>query len=203
MADTMTYEYGDNLYINMTNMCPNNCEFCLRNNSSGSIYSDNLWYNGKEPTKEAIWTDLLARDLSKYSSIVFCGYGEPTCRLDDLLWIAEKIKGCGDYRIRINTNGLSDLINNCDSTEKMLGLIDTVSVSLNADTAEKYEALCHSDFGLEAYPAILRFTAKAVEKLPHVRMTVVSTMPKEEIENCRRICEELGAEFMVREYIDK
>ena len=77
---TMTYEYGGNLSINVTNQCPNACEFCLRQNRSGSLYADNLWYEGTEPTKEQLLADLKTRDLSKYTEIVFCGYGEPACR---------------------------------------------------------------------------------------------------------------------------
>ena len=70
---TITYEYGDNLYINVTNQCPNACDFCLRNNSTGSLYADNLWYEGAEPTKEEILADLKKRDLNSYAEIVFCG----------------------------------------------------------------------------------------------------------------------------------
>ena len=69
---TITYEYGDNLYINVTNRCPNACDFCLRNNSTGSLYADNLWYEGAEPTKEEILADLKKRDLNSYAEIVFC-----------------------------------------------------------------------------------------------------------------------------------
>ena len=77
---TITYEYGDNLYINVTNRCPNACDFCLRNNSTGSLYADNLWYEGAEPTKEEILADLKKRDLNSYAEIVFCGYCEPALR---------------------------------------------------------------------------------------------------------------------------
>ena len=83
------------------------------------------------------------------------------------------------------------------------GRVDAVSVSLNASTPEGYDAICHSKFGMDALPAILRFTASAVLNVPHVRMTVVSTMPKEEIDQCKRICESIGADFHVREYIDQ
>lgn len=199
---TMTYEYGENLYINMTNQCPNHCEFCLRNNSDGSIYADNLWYSGPEPTKEEIWEDLQKRNLKEYDCVVFCGYGEPTCRLDDLLWLAAQIKSLGNIPLRINTNGLSDLINDCDSASKMAPYIDIVSVSLNADNAQHYDEICHSDFGITAFDAMLRFTKRAVEEHMTVYMTVVSTMPEDEIENCRIICEGLGARFRVREYIE-
>ena len=88
---TITYEYGDNLYINVTNQCPNACDFCLRNNSTGSLYADNLWYEGAEPTKEKILADLKKRDLNSYAEIVFCGYGEPACRWDDMLWLAARL----------------------------------------------------------------------------------------------------------------
>ena len=74
---TITYEYGGNLYINMTNQCPNACDFCLRQNSSGSLYADNLWYEGAEPSKEAMLADIRTRDLKKYGEIVFCGYASP------------------------------------------------------------------------------------------------------------------------------
>ena len=200
---TMTYEYGENLYINMTNACPNNCEFCLRNNSSGSLYADNLWYEGAEPTKEEILEDVKSRDFAMYNSIVFCGYGEPTCRLFDLLWLAAEIKKLCDLPLRINTNGLSDLINTCNSAEKMAGLIDIVSISLNGDNAESYDKICHSNYGLLAFPALLDFTKNAVKHIHKVYMTVVSTMPEDEIENCRIICESLGATFRKREYIEE
>ena len=96
---TITYEYGDNLYINVTNQCPNACDFCLRNNSTGSLYADNLWYEGAEPTKEKILADLKKRDLNSYAEIVFCGYGEPACRWDDMLWLAARLKEMGNYTL--------------------------------------------------------------------------------------------------------
>lgn len=200
---SITYEYHNGLYINMTNQCPNNCDFCLRKNSSGSLYAKNLWYQKGEPTKEEIWEDLLRRDLNQYTEIVFCGYGEPACRWDDMMWLCDKLKQHGPHFIRINTNGLGDLINGRGVAMELDGRVDAVSVSLNASTPEKYDALCHSKFGLKALPAILKFTAGAVLNVPHVRMTVVSTMPQKEIEACRELCEEVGADFFVREYIDK
>lgn len=199
----VAYEYGRNLYINVTNQCCNACDFCLRQNSPGSLYADNLWYQGGEPTKEEMWEDLERRDLNRYNEVVFCGYGEPACRWDDMMWLCRKIKEKGSHFIRINTNGLANLITGRNVSEEMDGLVDAVSVSLNASDAEKYEAVCHSQFGLEAFPAILKFTAGAVFNVPHVRMTVVSTMPKEEIDACKQVCERLGADFFVREYIEK
>lgn len=203
LMNTLTYEYGENLYINVTNECPNHCDFCLRNHSKGSIYADNLWYEGQEPSKEELWEDIVKRDLDQYTSVVFCGYGEPTCRLDDVLWLAKKIKEQGDYITRMNTNGLSDLINGRDTANEMAGLIDMISVSLNASTPEEYEHMCKSDFGACAYDSMIHFTKAAVSSGIRTYMTVISTMPDDEIENCRIICESIGAIFRIRQYIDK
>lgn len=199
----VTYEYEDNLYINMTNLCPNRCDFCLRQNSSGSLYSDNLWYQGGEPTKEEIWDQLQKRELNRYLEIVFCGYGEPACRWDDMMWLCDKIKADGSHFIRINTNGLANLITGRNAALELDGRVDSVSVSLNASTPEGYDRICHSRFGLQALPGILRFTATAVLNVPHVRMTVVSTLPKAELEACRQVAESVGADFFIREYISK
>lgn len=200
---SITYEYNQNLYINLTNRCPNRCDFCLRNNSTGSLYADNLWYHGEEPTKEEILEHLLLRNLNRYHAIIFCGYGEPACRWDDMMWLCDEIRKTGSHFIRINTNGLSDLIHNRSTAEDLDGRVDAVSVSLNASTPEKYDAICHSEFGLEALPAIIRFTAKSVLNVPHVRMTVVDTMEPAELEACKRICSKIGADFVVRKYISK
>ena len=187
----------------MTNQCCNSCDFCLRNNSDGSLYADNLWYHGGEPTKEEIWEELEKQDLNRFNELVFCGYGEPACRWDDMMWLCGKIKENGSHFIRINTNGQADLITGRNAALELDGKVDAVSVSLNASTPEGYDHICHSQFGLDALPAILKFTSQAVFNVPHVRMTVVSTMPKEEIEACKRLCEKIGADFYVREYIDK
>ncbi|MCI9224280.1 MULTISPECIES: TatD family nuclease-associated radical SAM protein [unclassified Acutalibacter] len=196
-----TYEYGVNLYINMTNSCPNRCDFCLRQNSSGSLYSNNLWYQGGEPTREEFWAQLQRRDLNTYPEIVFCGYGEPACRWDDMMWLCDQIRSTGSHFIRINTNGLANLITGRNAALDLDGRVDAVSISLNASTPEGYDRLCHSRFGLRAFPAILRFTSTAVLNVPHVRMTAVSTLPKAELDACQKVAESVGADFFVREYI--
>lgn len=203
MTASITYEYGDSLYINMTNACTNNCDFCLRGNSSGSLYAKNLWYDGIEPTREEFLENIKSRDLGKYREIVFCGYGEPTCRFDDMVYLAGEIKKLGDYKIRVNTNGQSDLITGRDTAPELEGKFDCISISLNGSSPEKYDEICHSCYGLDALPAILEFTRKACKYVPKVVMTVVDTMDKDEIERCRELCASTGAEFRVREYIDK
>ena len=120
----ITYEYEKNLYINMTNQCCNSCDFCLRNNSDGSLYADNLWYHGGEPTKEEIWEELEKQNLNRFNELVFCGYGEPACRWDDMMWLCGKIKENGSHFIRINTNGQADLITGRNAALELDGKVD-------------------------------------------------------------------------------
>ena len=129
---TITYGGRNSIYINITNKCPCACVFCLRNNKDHVFNSNSLWLE-REPTVKEICDSIDAWDLDKYDEIVFCGYGEPTERLDDLLAVASYIKTKSQIKIRINTNGLADLIWNEKTAPKLKGLIDTVSVSLNAD----------------------------------------------------------------------
>ena len=196
---TITYVYHQNLYVNVTNRCPNACEFCLRVSGDRVGDSGSLWLD-REPTREEILQDIQARDLSAYGQLVFCGFGEPTCRLEDILWVCDRVKAASPIPIRINTNGLSDLIHKKPTAPLFAGRFDMVSVSLNASTPKKYDALCHSQYGLEALPAILRFTREVRKYVPQVRMTVVDTMPPEELEACRKLCAQTGAEFVVRAY---
>ena len=200
---TITYEYGDNLYVNPTNRCNFNCEFCLRHNQSsgGSIYTHNLWLK-REPSKEELLASIESWDLSKYKQLVFVGFGEPTYRIDDICWVIDQMKARGEKIFtRMDTNGTGSLINGRDIAPDFAGRFDMVSISLNTATAEKYEALCHPA-PPGAYPAMKDFAREVGKYVPTVMMTVVDTIPAEEIENCRKICEdEIGATYRVREYI--
>ena len=197
---TITYPVKSGIYVNMTNRCPCACTFCLRHNGDGVYGSDSLWLD-REPTVEEVCASIDAWDLSKYSEVVFCGYGEPTERLDDLLAVAAHIKAKSDIPVRINTNGLADLIHGESVAHKLRGLIDTVSVSLNATDAEEYNRVVRPKFGLPSYDAMLKFTADCVGIVPNVVMTVVDvvTTPEEQ-ERCREICRSIGATLRVRPY---
>ncbi len=198
---TITYKVKNGIYVNMTNRCPCACTFCLRQNGDGVYGSDSLWLD-REPSVSEVCESIDAwGDLSMYDELVFCGYGEPTERLDDLLKVAEYVKSKHRIPIRINTNGLSDLVNGRDTAPELAGLIDTVSVSLNATDAEAYAKLCRPKFGLSAYDAMLRFTKSCVPFVPNVIMTVVDVVTtKEEQEKSRRIAESLGARLRIRPY---
>ena len=201
---TITYEYGDNLYVNPTNRCNFNCEFCLRHNqgSGGSIYTHNLWLE-REPTKEEILSSIEGHDLSQYRQLVFVGFGEPTYRFDDICWVIDRMKEHGTkIYTRMDTNGTGCLINGRDICPDFAGRFDMVSVSLNTDSEEEYNAVCQPRFD-NAYQAMKDFTREVRKYVPTVMMTVVdTTITPEQIERCRRICEEeIGAVYRVREYI--
>ena len=197
---TITYPVKNGIYVNMTNRCPCACTFCLRQNSDSVYGSEPLWLD-REPTVEEVCASIDAWNLAEYEEIVFCGYGEPTERLDDLLLVAKHIREISDIKIRINTNGLSDLIAGEPTAHRLEGLIDTVSISLNATNAEDYLKVVRPKFGLKSYDAMLAFTRDCVKHVPNVVMTVVDVVTsKEEQEKSRQICESLGAKLRIRPF---
>ena len=197
---TLTYRVKNGIYINMTNRCPCACTFCLRKNASGVYGSDPLWLD-REPTIEEVIESIEKWCLSDFEEIVFCGYGEPTERLHDLLRVAAYLKSKSNIKIRINTNGLSDLINGERTAPLLKGLIDTVSVSLNATNKEDYLKVVRPRFGIDSYDAMLAFTRDCVAFVPTVVMTIVDTVTtEEEQKKAREICESLGAHLRIRPY---
>lgn len=197
---TITYAVKNGIYVNMTNRCPCACTFCLRHNGDGVYGSDSLWLE-REPTVEEVCASIDSWQLDKYDEVVFCGYGEPTERLSDLLAVAAHIREKSGIKIRINTNGLSDLIHNERTAPKLKGLVDTVSVSLNATDKEAYFKIVRPKFGIESYDAMLAFTKDCADYVPNVVMTVVDVVTtKEEQEKCRKICEKLGVKLRIRPF---
>ena len=197
---TITYPVNKGLYINMTNRCPCNCTFCLRHNADGVYGSDSLWLD-REPTVQEVCDSVDTWDLTQFEEVVFCGYGEPTERLEDLLLVAKYIKDKQDIKIRINTNGLADLIWQKQTASQLKGLIDTVSISLNTPNKEDYLKVVRPKFGVGSYDAMLNFAKDCTAYVPNVVMTVVDVVTsKEEQEQCRKICENIGARLRVRPF---
>lgn len=197
---TILYEVGNKLYLNITNRCPCSCTFCIRNNGDGAYGSDSLWLE-REPTVQEVIEQLEKTDLNKYAQVVFCGYGEPLERINDVAEICRYLrtrKTCPP--IRINTNGLSDLINEKPTAEILIGLVDIMSISLNAGSSKEYQIVSQPTFGEKSYRALLHFAQDCKEIFPKVMFTVVDVIPPEEIELARRVAEDMGIEFRVRKY---
>ena len=199
---TILYEVHNNLYVNLTNKCPCSCTFCLRQTRDHMENSGTLWLE-HEPSTEEIIAEFENFDMNKYSELVFCGFGEPTERIDVLLEIAKYAKDKFNIKTRINTNGLGNLVNQKDITASLSGLIDTVSISLNTPNKERYYELTRSIFGIESFDAMIDFARKATEYVPNVVMTTVATTITQEEENeCQKICDEIGAKYRIRPWED-
>lgn len=195
------YEFGDSIYINLTNECSNSCDFCIRNFKEG-VGGSELWLE-REPSAAEVESALEKYDLSKYRAAVFCGFGEPTCAFDRMLEVAGWLKARGVHT-RVNTNGQANLINGItDAAERMAHVIDSVSVSLNASTAEKYQESCHSRFGEEGYTAMLDFVRDCVREGIDTTVSVVDLIGEREVEACGKVAESLGAKYRVRPAIEE
>ncbi len=195
----ITYNIKNSLYLNITNHCTNRCDFCIRDHGTGLFANLKL---EREPLLDEILDDVLSQNLHKYKEIVFCGYGEPTCRLYDLLAVCKKLREVTDTPIRLNTNGHASLISGEDTAPMFKGLIDVVSISMNAADPDTYYQLCHPKFGEDTYVGVLKFAREISKYVPKVVLTAVEgTIQPDDVDRCRRIAADLGAEFRLREYI--
>lgn len=192
------YIYDGKLYLNITNKCSNKCSFCIRNDNSG-IGGNDLWLSG-DADFEGVKKALGEYNLDDFNEVIFCGFGEPVCNLEVLKQTAKYLKDMGKT-IRLNTNGQGNLINGRNIVPELKGLIDIVSISLNASDAEKYQDICRSKYGISAYDAVLEFAALCSKELPQVIMSKVDEGDEAENEKCRLICEKLGVKFRLRKMI--
>jgi len=195
--DTYVYTIGNSAYINLTNRCTNACEFCIRTYANG-VEGYELWLE-KEPTADEIIA--LLPDVSTLDEVVFCGFGEPLIKFDVLMSVARFVKSNGG-KTRINTNGQAELfLNDKDVAKKLAKYIDVVSISLNETNAQEYDKLCHSEYGLDAYPAILKFAEHCSDAGIDTVMSVMETIGKDKIKKCQEIVEKVGARLRVRTMI--
>lgn len=192
------YRVHNGLYVNLTNRCSSACTFCLRQTMDHVGESNSLWLE-REPTVQEVKDEFEKWDLSQFSEIVFCGFGEPTCALPVLLEVATWLKARTSLPIRVNTNGQGSLITGRDISGDLAACVDTVSISLNNPDPEQYQQLVRSKFGDKAFPGMLEFAKSCVARGLHVVMTTVdTTISHEEEERCREICQGIGATYRIR-----
>ena len=197
--DTYVYELDGNVYINLTNKCSNGCEFCVRNERA-SYYGNYLWIRHGDPTAEQVIAALSGKNLSAYKELVFCGFGEPTYKMNEMIAVADFAHEKG-MKTRLNTNGQGNLINKRDIVPELKGKIDLVNVSLNAPDAESYQKICHSMFRLDAFPALVEFAKSCVKNGVACRFSVVDCIGEDAVASCKRLAESAGVPLYVRKYI--
>lgn len=200
--DTYAYVIDGSIYINLTNKCSNGCEFCVRNERER--YSGyELWLKKGEPTAEK--TIEAIKDcggVAAFKEVVFCGFGEPTYRMAEMLAVCDFVHAEGG-KTRLNTNGQGCLINKRDIVPELKGKLDFVNVSMNAPDAESYQKLCRSMFREDGYTAMIEF-AKALKRnrIP-CRFSVVDYIGEEAVQACKKVAEGAGVPLYVRTYIDE
>lgn len=198
---TVFYKFEGKLYINITNGCPCDCVFCIRKNADSIEDNDSLWLE-HEPSFEEIIKAYDAFDKSGMTEAVFCGYGEPTVRIDMLLKTAGYIKKNSDMKVRVNTNGLLRLMPGFGEFDlrRFKGLVDCVSVSLNAPNAKRYNEVTRPSYGEKAFDEMIAFSTE-MKNICEVAFTVVDVIANEEIEQCRELAKRLEIPLRVRHHV--
>lgn len=192
----IAYPIRDSLYLNLTNQCTNDCVFCARN--KGFVVKGHDISLAKEPSAEEVIEAM--GDFRKYSEVVFCGYGEPTMKLEVLMKVAQYIKSKGKP-VRLNTNGLANLYYERNIVPELASCIDEVSISLNSTDPDEYLKLCRSRFGEAAYPAMLEFAKLCHTEGIKTTLSVVD-MPGIDVAAAKKIADDLGVEFRARSFVD-
>lgn len=192
------YVYNDQVYANITNKCDCSCTFCIRSQKDGIGDAETLWHK-VDPTLEDIYAAIDAFDFTGYNEFVFCGYGEPTCALDNLLVSARYVKEKTGLSIRVNSNGLGNLYHKRDIVPELAKVVDSVSISLNAPNAEEYEKVTRPSFP-NAYAAMLDFAEECGRLMKHTQLSIVDVLPAEEIAACQKIADERGVHLKVRKF---
>lgn len=202
MADII-YTYENTIYFNLTNACPMKCTFCIRNNGNNLGSATELWFKEYKPDFIEIKKAIDEYDFSNYTGeIVFCGYGEPTCALNNLIKSAKYLKEKFKFKIRLNTNGLCNLINKRNCIDELCSVIDSFSISLNEYNKEKYNKLCKPIYPDKAFNEMLNFASEIKKAKKEVKFSIVDVIPDEDIEQCKKLSDSLGIELRVRHYIN-
>ena len=197
MADII-YTYKNQVYANITNKCDCACTFCVRSLKDAVGEATTLWHE-KDPSLEEIKAAIDAFDFTGYEEFVFCGYGEPTCALENLLASAKYVKENHNLKIRLNTNGLGNLYHKRNIIPALATVLDSVSISLNAPDAESYQKVTRPQFE-NAYEAMLDFAEECNRTLSHTQLSIVDVLPAEDIKKCQEIADSRGVYLKVRKY---
>ena len=203
MSNVLVYTLDEKIYINLTNRCTNDCIFCLRNDKA-DVKGQELWLDNENSTADDVveqFEKIYQKTPSK--EVIFCGYGEPMLKFEVLKEVAKYIKNkYPETKIRINTNGHANFVYKRNVVPELKGLVDEFSVSLNAPEKDEYNELSKPKFD-GAYDEVKKFIKACHDENIKVTASVVEGYKGRHIdlETCKKIAHELGAEFRVREWI--
>ena len=198
--DTYLYTLDGNLYVNLTNKCSNGCDFCVRNERS-SYYGNYLWLRNGDPTVEKVIAAAKGfGDLTRFKEVVFCGFGEPTYKVAEMVALCDYFHEKG-LKTRLNTNGQGNLINKRDIVPELKGKIDFVNVSLNASCVEKYQPICRSQYGEAGFAGMIDFAKLCRKEGVDCRFSIVDCIGEDEVEACKRLAESVRIPLYVRKYL--
>ncbi|WP_295779301.1 TIGR04100 family radical SAM protein [Intestinibacter sp.] len=194
---TLLYPIENSLYVNITNLCCCKCVFCVRDITDSVGGSDSLWLD-HEPTIDELKAELEKFNLDEYEEVVFCGYGEPLMRINEVVEFANYIKTKKNIKIRVNTNGLADLIHKKKTAVLLKDAIDAVSISLNAPNEEVYLEVAKPAFGMKSFDAMLSFAKDCKTCIKEVCFSVVDEITDEEIRQSQELADSLDIPLRVR-----
>lgn len=202
MQNLVYFLYGK-CYINITNACTNSCAFCLRNDKD-DVKGAYMWHTAKV-TAEDVIKQIEEKKSEIKGEIVFCGYGEPLCKFKDVIKVAEYIKkNLPEIKIRLNTNGHGNHIAGYNIVPELAQVIDSVSISLNAQNEALYDEISKPSFK-GAYSAMLDFAKLCAKARIDTTLSVVSGFKPEvyplDVQKCEQIAKDMGVKFRVRELI--
>ncbi len=204
MSDNnLVYILDGKIYINLTNMCTNDCIFCLRRDKD-DVCGQDMWLKSEKITSEDVIEQLNKYEDKIAKGITFCGYGEPTMKFEVLKQVAEYIKhNYPDTFIKVNTNGHGNVINKKDILPELKGLVDEFSISLNAQNSDLYKELSQPKID-NAYESMKDFAKKAYENGFKTTLSVVSGYKDYDVDLalCEKIAKDLHASFRNREWIE-
>ena len=199
------YRFKNALYINLTNRCPSACAFCLKTPKAMFFEGYNLNLAGKEPSARQVLQEVYKLLQEKPADeIVFCGYGEPTMRLEALLQIAAELKQKTQAKIRLNTVGLGNITHGRDITGELAKVLDKINISINSPDEQQWLRLvCPApQYAKGGYQSMLDFIRLAAQKMPDVTVSIVDKQGID-IQAAKELAQSLGAKFYVREFLDE
>ncbi len=192
------YVYNNQVYANITNKCDCSCTFCIRSQMDGVGDAETLWHS-KEPSLEEIIAAIDAFDFTGYTEFVYCGYGEPTCALENLTASARYVREKTGLPIRINTNGLGNLYHKRDIVPELAQVTDCISISLNAPDEKEYEKVTRPAFP-DAFSAMLDFAEACGRQIKRTQLSIVDILSPEAQEACRKIADDRGIHLKIRKF---